>query len=87
METRRCVDRLFSVFHLSACKAFASSECISTRVVFFYDRHENKREFSLLNHKIPEDVAVGIKAWLAEHIDIDEINHTVCAGTSFMYPP
>jgi hypothetical protein len=55
--------------------------------VFFYDRHENKREFSLLNHKIPEDVAVGIKAWLAEHIDIDEINHTVCAGTSFMYPP
>jgi len=77
MERRSGVDRLFSVFHLNDFKVFASSEGISTRVVFIYDRHENKREFKLLNKKIPEDLAVEIRAWLMEHVDIDEIPHAL----------
>lgn len=77
MEKRTGVDRLFSVFHLTDSHVFASSEGVSTRVVFIFDRQQNKREFKLLNKKIPEELAVKIRSWLMEHVDIDEIPHAL----------
>jgi hypothetical protein len=69
MEKKRSIDRLFSVFDLPNREEWRLSENTKTRIMFVYDKKENRKEFRVLNKEIPKEMAKKITSWLEQNLD------------------
>jgi hypothetical protein len=67
--SKRCVDKLAVVFALTGHDDLDLPKHLSTRVMFVYDKKENRKQFTVLNKHIPEEVSTKIRAWLETHLD------------------
>ena len=67
--SKRCVDKLAAVFALTEHDGLELPRNLSTRVMFVYDKKENKRQFTVLNKRIPDEVSAKIRVWLEAHLE------------------
>lgn len=76
MEKQRDVKKSLSIFDLRIYKALNLPASILTRVMFLYDRKEDKKEFKVLDNRISPEMRQRIRSWLEENIcDYDSIRH------------
>jgi hypothetical protein len=75
MAKQRYVDKLMAVFDLNTRQASGLPECVSTQVMFLYDRETDVKEFSLLDSEMTKDMNSRITSWLNENIGVDEVVH------------
>ena len=73
MTAERVVDRVVSVFHLRIGEALGLPRRLSTRVVYTYDRQENRRHFTILNRDMSDEMNARLKSWLEKNIFTDVI--------------
>ena len=73
MTAERVVDRVVSVFHLRIGEALGLPRRLSTRVVYTYDRQENRRHFTILNRDMSDEMNATLKSWLEKNIFTDVI--------------
>ena len=73
MTAERYVDGLVSVFNLRIGQALGLPQRLSTRVMYTYDRQENRRNFTILSRDIPEEMNAKLKSWLEKNIFTDVI--------------
>ena len=73
MTAERHVDGLVSVFNLRIGQALGLPQRLSTRVMYTYDRQENRRNFTILSRDIPEEMNIKLKSWLEKNIFTDVI--------------
>jgi hypothetical protein len=74
MSAERYVDGLVSVFNLRIGQALGLPRRLSTRVMYTYDRQENRRNFTILNNDIPDETNAKLESWLERNIFTDVIN-------------
>ncbi len=74
MATRH-INQLFCVFDLSICKALGLIHPLSTRAVFSFDRHSNKKEIQILNPEIKAEMREKLLKWLETNIDEGIVEH------------
>jgi hypothetical protein len=67
--SKRCVDKLAVVFALTGHDELDLPQNLSTHVMFVYDKQENKKQFTILNKRIPEEMSTKIRAWLEAHLE------------------
>ncbi len=67
--SKRCVDKLAAVFALTGHDELDLPQHLSTRVMFVYDKKENKKQFTILNKRISEEMNTKIRAWLESHLE------------------
>lgn len=73
MEEYRNVDRMLAIFDLTVRKALNLPEDLSTRVMLFYDRERNVKEYTLLGSRLPEGLAHRVTKWLEENVDVHDV--------------
>jgi hypothetical protein len=73
MEKRREVERALSIFELTIGKVLGLPESIQTDVSMIYDRQAEKREFRLLDPRIPAHLQDRIVSWLEDNTDAEDI--------------
>ena len=74
MAAERIVDGLVSVFNLRIGEALGLPRRLSTRVMYTYDRQEDRRNFTILNNDMSDEMSVKLKSWLEENIFTDVIS-------------
>jgi hypothetical protein len=74
MSAERYVDGLVSVFNLRIGQALGLPRRLSTRVMYTYDRQENRRNFTILSKDIPDEMSAKLESWLEKNIFTDVIN-------------
>jgi hypothetical protein len=67
--SKRCVDKLAVVFALTGHDEPDLPQHLSTHVMFVYDKKENKKQFTILNRRIPEEMSTKIKVWLEANLE------------------
>ncbi len=67
--SKRCVDKLAVVFALTGHDEIDLPQNLSTRVMFVYDKKENKKQFTILNKRISEEMSTKIKVWLEANLE------------------
>jgi hypothetical protein len=67
--SKRCVDKLAVVFALTGHEGLDLPQHLSTRVMFVYDKKENKKQFTVLNRRIPDEMSAKIRVWLESHLE------------------
>lgn len=73
MAEERYVDKVMSVFSVTAGKDLGLAESVSAQVMFVYDRKANIKEFNLIDEEMPEDVNRKITAWLEKNMDVQDV--------------
>jgi hypothetical protein len=74
MTAERYVDGLVSVFNLRIGQALGLPRRLSTRVMYTYDRQEDRRHFTILNNDMSDEMSAKLKSWLEENIFTDAIS-------------
>jgi hypothetical protein len=67
--SKRCVDKLAVVFALTGHEGLDLPPNLSTHVMFVYDKKENRKQFTVLNKRIPDETSTKIRAWLEAHTE------------------
>lgn len=67
--SKRCVEKLAAVFALTEHDGLDLPHHLSTRVMFVYDKKENKKQFTVLNKRIPDEMSTKIRVWLETHLE------------------
>jgi hypothetical protein len=67
--SKRCVEKLAVVFALTGHEGLDLPPNLSTHVMFVYDKKENKKQFTVLNKRIPDEISAKIRVWLESHLE------------------
>jgi hypothetical protein len=68
MAAKRYVDGLVSVFNLRIGEALGLPQRLSTRIMYSYDRQENRRSFTILNNNLSDEMSDKLKSWLEKNV-------------------
>jgi hypothetical protein len=74
MAAERYVDGLVSVFSLRIGEALGLPQKVSARIMYSYDRQEDRRSFTILNNDLSEEMSNKLKSWLEMNIFTDVIS-------------
>lgn len=81
----RDIDKFCTIFELINPEATGFHGNVSTRVMFLYNRLENRSEFKVLGKGIPKELDSRIQEWLKKNFDINKmlygIRHPVVDAT------
>ena len=73
MAAERYLDGLVSVFNLRIGEALGLPQRLSTRIMYSYDREENRRSFTILNNTLSDEMIAKLKFWLEKNVFTDVI--------------
>ncbi len=74
MAAERYVEQLVSVFNLRIGEVLGLPQKLSTRVMYTYDRQENRRNFTILNHELSEEISAKLRSWLERNVFTEVID-------------
>jgi hypothetical protein len=69
MDNKRYVHKVYSIFDLADCEGLLVPQGAGGRVMYVYDKEENRREFRFLGRKVAEEVESKIIVWLEQNIE------------------
>ena len=73
MSNQRDIDKFFTVFDLVCSDTAGVNGNPSTRIMFLYNRLENKSEFNVLGKNLPEELDRRIHEWLKKNLNINNV--------------
>lgn len=71
MAAERYVNGLVSVFNLRIGEALGLPQRLSTRIMYSYDREENRRSFTILNNTLSDEMIAKLIFWLEKNVFTD----------------